>query len=93
MMFKMLWGVDALAALVLLFYFVIGIGDGSVSSFNLGLWLAILGGVAGVLFGSTRLRAAGQRGLALTLLAVLAFPAVMFGLFLLAVILLAPDWR
>jgi hypothetical protein len=31
--------------------------------------------------------------MAIGLLAVLAFPAVMFGLFMLAVILLAPDWR
>jgi hypothetical protein len=93
MMFKILWALDAVVAVIFLLFFFLGLGDGSVSSFNMGLWLALLGGLAGVLFGSARLRAAGQRGLALALLALVAFPAVMFGLFMLIVIVAKPDFR
>ncbi len=37
-----LFFIDAIAALVLYFFFIIGVGDGSVSSVNIGLWLLIL---------------------------------------------------
>lgn len=93
MLFSLLFGFDAIVASVFVYFFLVGLGDGSVSSFNMGLWLAILGGLAVVLFGSWKLRAAGRRGAALTLLGVLAFPAAMFGLFMLALILLNPDWK
>jgi multisubunit Na+/H+ antiporter MnhF subunit len=44
-MFRILWGVDVVAALVALAFFFIGIEDGTVSSFNIMLWLALLGAV------------------------------------------------
>jgi len=33
--FKILWAIDALASLVVLYFFVVGLGDGSVSSRNM----------------------------------------------------------
>ena len=44
--FRILFGIDALAAAVVAFFFVWGLSDGSVSAFNILLWLALLGGVA-----------------------------------------------
>jgi hypothetical protein len=35
--FRLLWGFDALIALVVLCFFFVGLADGSVSSFNRGL--------------------------------------------------------
>ena len=49
--FRILFGFDALVALVILFFFVIGIGDQSVSADNMDLWIGILVGLAVVLGG------------------------------------------
>src|ERR1051325_6776079 len=61
MIFKILWGIDALTALVFVVFFIIGIGDGTVSSFNIMLWLLILGILAAVLIGSISLQRVGRR--------------------------------
>ena len=74
MKFWMLWGVDALIALVFVYFFLVGLGDGSVSSFNIGLWLVTLACLAAVVGGSLVLRANQRSGLAVTLLLVLAVP-------------------
>jgi hypothetical protein len=41
MLFRLLWAIDALVAAILAYFFFVGIADGSVSSFNIGLWLLI----------------------------------------------------
>jgi hypothetical protein len=91
--FWLLFGIDAVAALVTLYFFVVGLGDGSVSSFNMELWLALLGGVAVVLGGGFVLNAKGQRGAAIGVLSILGMPAFLFGLFLLGIIILQPNWQ
>ncbi len=91
--YRILLGIDAAAALVILYFFFVGLADGSVSSFNIALWLAILGGVAGVLGGGWALNAKGQRGAAIAVLLVLAVPAFLFGLFMLLAVLLKPRWN
>ena len=81
MMFRILWGIDVVAALIALGFFVIGIEDGTVSSFNIMLWLALLAGLAAIVFGSNALQTNGQRGLAFILAAVLGVPAFLGCLF------------
>ncbi len=76
--FWVLWWFDAFVALIALYFFFIGLGDGSVSSFNGGLWAVLLLGLAVILFGSQWLRAHGHPGLAMLLLAVLAVPAFFY---------------
>jgi hypothetical protein len=49
MTFKILWGIDAIIALVFVYFFVVGLGDGSVSSFNMLLWISTLFTLSGVL--------------------------------------------
>ena len=93
MLFRILWAIDALVAAVFVVFFFIGIADGSVSSFNIGLWVVILGGLAGVLWGSIALRKAGKPGPATALVAVLAVPGVLAGLFLVLVLVLQPRWN
>jgi hypothetical protein len=92
-LFRILLAIDAAVALVALYFFFIGLGDGSVSSFNIGLWLALLGGIAAVLGGGWALNAKGQRRAALGVLAILALPGLLFGLFILMVLVLQPRWN
>lgn len=78
-LFRVLWGIDVLAASIAVAFFFIGVADGSVSSFNILLWLALLGGVGVVVFGSRALERNGRRLPALALASVLAIPTLLFG--------------
>jgi hypothetical protein len=92
-LYWILLGIDAAAALVALFFFFIGLADGSVSSFNAGIWLALLGGIGAVIGGGIALNASGRRRTAWAVLSVLAVPAFLSGLLILALIVLQPNWR
>ena len=92
-LFWILWGIDTLVALIALYFFFIGLADGSVSSFNMGLWLVLLIGLAVVLIGSLSLKAAGKPALAKILAGVLAFPALLFFLFFIIVIASGEKWN
>lgn len=93
MKFWIFWGIDAVVALVAVYFFVWGILDGSVSSFNIVLWLGILLALAAILGGSVLLRAAGHPVLGLCLLLLLAVPGLLAGLFILAILILQPRWN
>lgn len=93
LLFRLLLAVDAAVAAGVLYFFVIGLADGSVSSFNAGLWAAILAGVAGVLAGGLLLNANGRRGAAIAVLTILAVPGLAFGLFVLSFVVLQPRWN
>ncbi|MEO8350606.1 MAG: osmoprotectant transporter permease [Chthoniobacteraceae bacterium] len=93
MLFRILWWFDALIALVFATFFVIGIGDGSVSSFNIGLWLGILAALAGVLLGSKALRAKKHSVGAICVLLVLGIPGALGVLFFLVVLIAQPRWN
>ena len=84
---------DALVALVILYFFVIGIGDGSVSGDNGELWAVILAAVAGTVVGGIVLNARGQRGAAIGTLLLLAIPGGLFTLFMAMVLILQPRWN
>ncbi len=92
-LFGILCGIDALIAVTVLFFFFWGLADGTVSAFNIGLWLAILGAVTALFGGGIALRVYGQRVLAGLLLGVLAAPGVFYFLFLLLILVLQPDFR
>ena len=92
-LFRILLAVDAAVAAILLYFFVTGIEDGSVSSFNILLWLVMLGGIALVIGGAHALRSRGRKPAANLLLAVPAAPALLFDLFILLAVLLQPRWN
>ena len=58
--FVVLFAIDAAIALVVLGFFFWGLTDGSVSSFNILLWLTLISAVGGILVGSWILRANGR---------------------------------
>ena len=78
---------------VAVYFFAIGLADGSVSSFNIVMWLALLAGIAAILGAGWFLNAKGQRGAAIAVLAIMALPGFLAGLFLLLVLLLQPRWN
>jgi len=93
MFFWILWGFDALIAVVFVVFFVWGLADGTVSSFNILLWLGTLAALGGVLGGSSWLRNAGRQRAARAVLMALAFPSAMAVLFFLIVLIAQPRWN
>jgi hypothetical protein len=93
MLFRILFGIDTAAALVVLGFFVVGIDDGTVSSLNIQMWLGMLGGIVLVLAGGLIAKAKGQRALASAMLATLAVPVALCALFVLAVVIFQPRWN
>jgi hypothetical protein len=92
-MFRILLAWDALIALVIGYFFAVGIADGSVSSFNLTLWLGILATVAGILGGAWALHQAQRRKTALALLWLLAAPGLAYVLFIGLILVTNPRWN
>jgi hypothetical protein len=92
-LFWTLFSVDGAVALIVLFFFFAGLGDGSVSSFNMTLWLAILGGLAAILGGGLLLKSNGHPYLACGALLILAIPGLLYAVFILSVIILQPRWN
>lgn len=93
MIFWLLFAFDAVLAAVLLAFLFIGIGDGSVSSFNIGLWLALLA-AAGVILGvSMLLKARDHKHLASGILLVPAIPGLTYLAFILMMVVMQPNWR
>ena len=93
MKFWIPWAIDAVIAAIVVFFFLWGLADGSVSTFNMGLWMLMLGGVAMVMAGSLWLRSIGRPGLGTALALVLAIPGVLVGLFFLVLIVGNPRWN
>ena len=90
---RTLLGIDLLVSLVVVYFLVAGFADGSVSSFNMSLWLGLLAAVAAAIGGGWVLKTNGQRGLAITLLSILAVPGVLYALFVLLMVIARPRWN
>jgi hypothetical protein len=93
MLVRTLLGIDVLVGLVVVYFFVIGLADGSVSSFNMSLWLGLLAVVAAVVGGGGILDANGKRGAAIAVLLILAVPGVLNALFILLIVIAQPRWN
>jgi len=87
------WVIDAVVASVVVGFFFVGLGDRSVSSYNIVLWMGILAAAAVVVGGSLILKAVGQRALAIALALLLAIPATLFVLFWVVIIISNPRWN
>ena len=90
MKFWIPWGFAAIVTGVAVYFFLVGLADGSVSSFNTGLWTAILLGTMGITIGSLLLKKSGRPGLGALLALVLALPGVLAGLFFLLFLFTQP---
>jgi hypothetical protein len=93
MLFRILFAFNALCAAILVFFFFWGLSDGTVSSFNISLWLAILAVAAAVLGSTYFLNAQGQRVLANIILFAFALPGFFYRAFILLIVITQPNWR
>jgi hypothetical protein len=93
MFFRILWVIDVVLGIMASVLFVIGIGDGSVSSFNIVMWLLLLAVLASIVFGSRALNENGHRALATALAAVPAIPAIIGSVGLIAASMMGGRWN
>lgn len=91
--FWIIWGFDAIIALVAVYFFMVGLGDGSISSSNSGLWALLLAILAAILGGSLWLRHQNHLALAKVLLWLLAVPGLIYVLFMLIMVIGKPRWN
>jgi hypothetical protein len=91
-LFRILFGFDLLALLVLLYFFFDGLQYGTGPDY-LSTWAPLLGVPILVLGGAWALRANGKVGFANALLAVLAAPFVFYLLFIGLFVVLDPDMK
>jgi len=87
--FWIAWIIDAIVTGIFGYFFMTGLNDGTVSSFNIVLWLGILGALAAILGGSLWLKSRSMVG-ALVLVLALSIPAVLALLFLLKILIFNP---
>jgi hypothetical protein len=93
MFIRLLIAFDALVAATILYFFLWGVSDGTVSSFNIVLWLGLLAGTALSLGGGFVAYQNNNRVLAILLLLILALPGIAFALFTLILIVAQPRWN
>jgi len=87
------WSIDALLCTIVFIFFIIGLVDGSISSFNIGIWIAIWATLSMIIAGSLLLKAGGYVGFGTLLLSILAIPGILCGLFLFLFIVTDTRWN
>ena len=93
MKFWVPWAIAATVTGIAICFFLAGLADGSVSSFNIVLWMLTLLGTLGVTAGSLILKKRGRPGLGALLALVLAVPGLLAGLFLVLILITQPRWN
>lgn len=79
--------------LVVLVFFVIGLGDGSITDFNMALWLGLLSVTAASVIGGVKLRSKQRYAAATAALAVMAVPGLLALAFMLMILIVQPRWN
>lgn len=91
-MFWWLLGFDMLIAIVVLGFFV-GLMDGSVSSFNMGIWMNLLMLTLGIPVLGYWLNNNDYQHLAKIFLGIIAAPGLIFLVFMLIMLIAKPKWQ
>ena len=92
-LYRILLFVAAAVAAVLLYFFVTGVEDGSVSSFNILIWLVMLAAVGVPISLAWMMRGKGNLKTANLLLLIPAVPGLLAFLFFAMLMLLQPRWN
>ena len=93
LLYRILLGIDALVALIFVWFFLEGLGDGTVSAANGMLWFATLGGLAAILGGAIALRRKGLVAAASLVLLLPALPALLYAAFIVVFIASGARWQ
>ncbi|HUR30717.1 MAG TPA: hypothetical protein VMZ69_04750 [Saprospiraceae bacterium] len=91
--FWVLWTFNALMALIPIYFFFVGLGDGSISASNMIYWVLILLVVAVVVGGTLWLRSMNLMPLARGILYVAAVPGIFALIFFGIVLIGKPKWN
>jgi len=91
-LFKILLGIDLLTAIVIGGFFIVGVADGSVSSFNTQLWIGIWFAVAAIIAGGVALHRVTKTIFANLTLALLAVPTVLYVIFIGVFVFSGTSW-
>jgi len=92
-LYRILLALAAIAAATLFFFFAWGLSDGTVSSFNMHIWLVMIAGVSLILWGGLHFGARRQYLPASAILSLLAAPTAL-SMFILVVLMIAqPNWH
>lgn len=78
LLFWLCWCLDAIAGLIVSFFFFSGLADGTIGSDNGLLWLLIMLIVCGVLLGSIHFRREEKMALSWLLIGIMLLPALLF---------------
>lgn len=92
-LYKAFFVCSALTCAVGVWFFLVGLGDGSISSFNMGLWLTLLAVLGFSLGGGYTLHANGRHRAAIAALAITAIPGIIGAFFILLLIVFQPRWN
>jgi uncharacterized oligopeptide transporter (OPT) family protein len=92
-LFWILWVFVAIMSLIPVYFFFVGLKDGSVTVRNITIWLLILALIAGILYGSCWLKDNDKLGMAKGLLLFGAVPGALVMLYLLIAIIGKPRWN
>lgn len=91
-LFWILWIFNAIMSLIPVYFFFVGLADGSVTSRNMAMWLLILVTIAAVLAGSMVLKN-NHLTVAKGILIVAAIPGAIALLFMLFILIGKPRWN
>ncbi len=92
-LFGMLFAINLLASLVALGFFIVGLADGSVTTFNILLWAAMLSTLFSLPWFAWLMRLRGHRRLGTILLLPVAGVAAVAALAMLVLIVSPGSWR
>jgi hypothetical protein len=92
-LFWIFWSIDVLIALIVVGFFLVGLYDGSVSDFNIGIWFTMLAVLAVIITGGLWLKNRGHLVIGMVLVLVLAIPGLLSGLILLLTVLSGSSWN
>jgi ABC-type Fe3+ transport system permease subunit len=93
MTFWIALGIDLVIGFTFLFFFLVGIADGSVTSFNMSLWIATLTALTTLVVACLTLYVKNRHRVATGLALTLAVPGVLAGILFLVALVLNPRWN
>ena len=96
MKLRLFWislSIDALICAITIIFFFIGLIDGSVSSFNIEIWIVILFVLAAIISGGLWLKTIGYPVFGTIILLVLAVPGLLYGLFIFLFVVSGSSWN
>ena len=93
MVFRFLLGIDIVAAAVVVYFFIVGLADRSISLYNADLWAGLLLSIGAIIAAGITLRRNERTVMAILVLGFLAAPTLLYGVFILTVILSGQRWN